>query len=219
MKKIFEVAKENPLFQGIAYSDFKLMLDCLSAKKATYKKDDVLLLSGDTVSFVGLVLSGSVKVVTEDANGNTALFAEIGVSETFGEVFACAEIDHSPVTIQAAEETEVLFIDYKRIVTSCSVACPFHTRLIENMLQLIAKKNLTLNKKIDILSQRTTREKLLCFFDAQRGAAKRFTIPFNREELANYLCVDRSAMSNELCKMRDEGLIKFTKNNFELLRG
>ena len=97
-----------------------------------------------------------------------------------------------------------------------SSACPFHAKLIENMLGLLAKKNLMLNQKIEILSKRTTREKLLCFFDAQRGAAKRFTIPFNREELAHYLCVDRSAMSNELCKMRDEGLIKFQRNNFEV---
>ena len=219
MKKIFEVVKENPLFQGIAYSDFELMLNCLSGKTARYKKDDVLLLSGDTVNFVGLVLSGSVRIINEDVNGNTALLAEPGASESFGEVFACAGIDHSPVTIQAAEATEVLFINYKRIVTSCSAACPFHIRLIENMLKLVAKKNLMLNEKINILSKRTTREKLLCFFDAQRGAAKKFTIPFNREELAHYLCVDRSAMSNELCKMRDEGLIKFEKNSFELLRG
>jgi len=217
MKKIFDTLKENPLFHGIAFSDFEAMLGCLSAKSGSYGKDDVILLSGDTVSFVGLILQGGVKIISEDVNGNTALLSELGVSETFCEVFACAEIDHSPVTIVAAEDTEVLFVNYKRIITSCSAACPFHTRLIENMLKLIAMKNISLNKKIEILSRRSTREKLLCFFDFQRGAARKFAIPFNREELAHYLCVDRSAMSNELCKMRDEGLISFERNRFEIL--
>jgi len=217
MKKIFETIKSNPLFQKIAYSDFEQMFGCLSAKTARYKKDDIILLSGDAVNFVGLILSGGVKIIKEDINGNVAIITELSTSEIFGEVFACAGIAQSPFTIQAADDVEILFIDYKRIVTSCSSACLFHARLIKNMLQLIAQKNLILSQKIEILSKRTTREKLLCYFDMQRGAAKRFTIPFNREELAHYLCVDRSAMSNELCKMRDEGLLMFKKSTFELL--
>ena len=217
MKIIFEATKNNPLFHGIAYSDFERMLSCLSARTACYKKDEIILLSGDTVSFVGLILSGGIKIIKEDINGSITILAELSVPEMFGEVFACADISHSPVTVQATEDTEILFIDYKKIITSCSAVCPFHARLIENMLKLIAKKNLMLNKKIEILSKRTTREKLMCFFDLQRGTAKKFSISFNREELAHYLCVDRSAMSNELCKMRDEGLIKFQKNKFEIL--
>jgi len=216
MKKIFETLKGNPLFQEIAFSDFELMLNCLAARTLRYQKDDIILLSGDAVNFVGLVLLGSVKIINEDVNGKTALLAELGIADSFGEVFACAGVDHSPVTIQAAEDTEVLFIDYRRIITSCSSACPFHAKLIENMLKLIAHKNLSLNQKIDVLSKRTTREKLLCYFDIQRGAARKFRISLNREELASYLCVDRSAMSNELGKMRDEGIISFTKNNFEI---
>ena len=150
-------------------------------------------------------------------NDNITILAKLTVSEIFGEVFACAEIFHSPVTIQAIEQTEVLFIDYSRIFTSCTNACHFHAQLIKNMLKLMAQKNLMLNQKIEILSKRTTRDKLLCFFDFQRGAANEFSIPFNREEMANYLCVDRSAMSNELCKMRDDGLIKFNRNTFEII--
>lgn len=217
MKRIFEKVKNNPLFQGIAFSDFESMLSCISARTASYKKDDIILLSGDTVNFIGLILLGDVKVIKEDIDGNITILTELGVSEVFGEVFACAGIDHSPVTVQALEDTEILLIDYKKIILSCSSACPFHAKLIENMLKLLAHKNLALNQKIDILSKRTTREKLMCFFDYQRGAAGRFTIPYNREELAHYLCVDRSAMSNELCKMRDEGLLKFWKNSFEIL--
>ena len=217
MKRIFETVKDNPLFQGIAFSDFEKVFHCLSVKTAYFKKDDVILLSGDTVSFVGLILSGSVQIIKEDVDGRTTILTELGVSEIFGEVFACAEISQSPVTIRATENAEVLLMDYKKIVTSCTSACPFHAKLIENMLKLIARKNLMLTQKMDILSKRTTREKLLSYFAMQRGMAKKFTIPYNREELAQYLCVDRSAMSNELCKMRDEGLIKFAKSTFEII--
>ena len=218
MKRFFEAAKTNPLFQGIAFSDFDQMMNCLSVKTAAYQKDDIILLSGNTINFVGLILSGSIKIIKEDMDGNSAILTDLSVSEIFGEVFACAGITQSPVTIQAAEETEILFIDYKRIVSTCPSACPFHAKLIENMLKLIARKNILLNQKIDILSKRTTREKLLYFFDTRRGVAKKFTVPFNREELAYYLCVDRSALSNELCKMRDEGIINFQKNKFEIIR-
>ena len=217
MKKIFEVAKRNPLFHSIAFSNFEAMLNCLSMRTSTYRKGDIVLLSGNPINFVGLILSGSIKIIREDMNGNIAILAKLTTSEIFGEVFACTETFHSPVTVQAIEETEVLFIDYSKIFTSCTNACRFHTQLIKNMLKLVAQKNLMLNQKIEILSKRTTRDKLLCFFDFQRGAANEFTIPFNREEMANYLCVDRSAMSNELCKMRDDGLIRFTKNEFEII--
>ncbi|MCL2767722.1 MAG: Crp/Fnr family transcriptional regulator [Synergistaceae bacterium] len=215
--EIFDVAKKNPLFLGVACSDFERMLNCLSPKTACYKKDDVILMSGDTVNFVYLVLSGGAKLVKEDANGNITIIVELSVSETFGEAFACAAASPSSVSLLASDDTEILFMNYKKIITSCTAACPFHAKLIENMLKMIAKKTLILDQKIEILSKRTTREKLLCFFDIQRGAGRIFTIPFNREELACYLCVDRSAMSNELCKMRDEGLINFQKNRFEIL--
>ncbi|MCL2377785.1 MAG: Crp/Fnr family transcriptional regulator [Defluviitaleaceae bacterium] len=217
MKKIFDVAKNNQLFHGIAFSDFEAMLNCLSMRTSAYKKGDIILLSGNSINFVGLILSGGIKIIREDMNGNIAILAKLTVSEIFGEVLACAEIFHSPVTVQSIEETEVLFIDYGKIFTSCAKVCHFHTQLIKNMLKLMAQKNLMLNQKIEILSKRTTRDKLLCFFDFQRGMANEFTIPFNREEMANYLCVDRSAMSNELCKMRDDGLIQFNKNCFKIL--
>ena len=217
MKKIFEAVKDNPLFIGIALSDLERMLNCLSTRTVLYKKGDIILLSGGTINFVGLILTGSVKIMKEDIDGRVTILTELSISEIFGEVFACAGVSHSPVSIVAASDAEILFIDYRRIITSCPSACPFHVMLIENMLQLIARKNLMLNRKIEILSKRTTREKLLCYFDSLRGAARKFTIPFNREELAQYLCVDRSAMSNELCKMRDGGLIRFNKNNFEIL--
>ncbi|MCL2797416.1 MAG: Crp/Fnr family transcriptional regulator [Firmicutes bacterium] len=217
MKKNLERARANPLFEGIALNDFEGLLHCLSAKTTLYKKGGVIRSSGDTVHFVGLVLSGSVKIIKEDADGNAAILAELHAPDMFGEVFACAGLTESPVTVQAADDAEILSIRFDRLITPCSSACHFHARLIKNMVGLLARKLLLLNQKIEILSKRTTKEKLLCFFDFQRSAAKKFAIPFNREELANYLCVDRSAMSSALCKMRDEGLIRFNKNTFEVL--
>ena len=218
MQKIFAAIKHNTLWCDIGYSDFEKMFRCIEARTQSYHKGDIIILSGDTVSRIGMILSGSVKIIAEDREGNIAILTELGAAELFGEVFACAGVSHSPVTVQAAEESEILFINYRKILTTCSSACVFHVRLIENMLKTIAQKNLMLNQKIEILSKRTTREKLLLFFDLQRGQAKKLTIPYNREELANYLCVDRSAMSNELCKMRDAGLIRFRKNEFEILQ-
>jgi len=217
-KDIYETVTNNMLWDGIEYGEFEKIFGCIEAKTESYKKGDIILLSGDTVKSIGIILSGSVNVIKEDADGNITILTELTAPELFAEVFACAGIDHSPVTVQASEDSKVMFINFQKIIAACSHTCNFHTKLIENMLKLIAKKTLMLNQKIEILSKRTTREKLLAFFDMQRGGtAKKFTIPYDREELAQYLCVERSAMSKELCKMRDDGLIKFKKNKFEIL--
>ncbi len=217
MKKVFEIIKANPLFEGIGLDEFESMFNCLEARTEVFARDEILLLAGSRVKFIGIILRGSVKVIKEDLGGNANILTELSASEAFAETFACAGISHSPVTIQATEECQVLFINYGKIINTCPASCVYHNKLIENMLNLLARKNLMLNNKIDILSKRTTRDKLLAFFDIYRGVAKKFTIPYNREELARYLCVDRSAMSNELSKMRSEGLINFRKNEFEIL--
>jgi CRP-like cAMP-binding protein len=216
MKRKFEILKTNPLFCNISFEDFERILGCLGASSAYYDSQQLVMLAGDKISSIGFVLSGRVQIIKEDVDGNSNILTELGVAELFGEVFVCAGFSNSPVTLLATEATEILFIEYSRLITTCGSACHFHARLITNMLSLLAEKNLLLNKKIDILSQRSTRGKLLAFFDAQRKAAQKFTIPYNREELAHYLCVDRSAMSAELGRMRDEGLIKFHKNKFEI---
>jgi len=215
-ENISGIIKNSPLFSGIGCNGLEKVFGCINARKHSYKKSEFVLLQGDTVDFIGLVLSGGVNVMKEDIDGNAIILAGIAQSEMFGEAFACAGVDSSPVTVQASTDCEILFIEYKRIISVCPSACEAHSKLIKNMLQLIAQKNLMLNKKIEILSKRTIRGKLLSFFNAQKGASKKFSVPYNREELARYLCVDRSALSNELCKMRDEGLLRFRKNVFEL---
>ncbi|MCL2786693.1 MAG: Crp/Fnr family transcriptional regulator [Methanomassiliicoccaceae archaeon] len=217
MRKEFTAVKDNGLFDGIGYSDFEKMFRCIGAETRAFKRNETVLMTGDAVRTVGLVLSGGVRILREDLDGNSTILGEVNVSEIFGEVLACAGVDHSPVTVRTFEDSEILFIDYRKVISVCPSACEFHSRLVMNLLKLVARKNLILLQKIDILSKRTTREKLMAFFDAHRGAAKRFTINYDRDELARYLCVDRSAMSNELSKMRDEGLLKFNKSTFELL--
>ena len=220
MKKYLNQLQKNALFINFDATDLESIIKCLSAKVDSYKKKDFILLQGDHVHFVGIVLSGSIQIIKEDMEGNINILAHLDVNDIFAEAFACAGIYECPVTVQAIEDCEILFIDCKRIIKTCHKACTFHSSLIENMLSLIAKKNITLNQKIEILSKRTTREKLLTFFNTQIQMThlKKISIPYNREGLANYLCVDRSALSRELCNMRDEGLIKFVKNEFEILK-
>lgn len=217
MKELFETIQSVPLFHGIAYDDFMRVFTCLSARVACYEKGEIIMLTGDDVAFMGVIISGGVTIIKEDERGNVSMLSELSESEMFGEVLACAGIYQSPVTILAAEDTKILQISNRKIISLCSAVCLFHTRLLENMLGHIARKNFMLSRKIEILSKRTIKEKLLCFLDLQSRGEKKFSISYNREEMAHYLCVDRSAMSNELCKMRDEGLIKFHKNKFEVL--
>jgi len=217
MQDVYETLKTNPLFNGITADDFERVFCCLSARTARYEKGEVIILAGDDVTFVGIILSGEIKIIKEDKRGYISMLTVLSEKEMFGEILTCADIKQYPVTIEAKQDTELLLIDNEKIVTTCSASCLFHKKLIENMMRHIAIKNFAQNRKIEILSKRTIREKLICFFELHRGSAKCFTVPYNREEMAHYLCVDRSAMSNELCKMRNEGVITFRKNSFTFI--
>lgn len=217
MKIVFDKIKANPLFKGIDINNFEAMFSCIEGRVQKYNKHEIIQLAGSPVSTIGLVVCGSVQILRGFDDGKQNLLAELNAGELFGEVFACAGISCSPVTVLACENCEVLHFNYRKVITSCSSACIFHQKLIENMLFIVAQKNLMLNRKLEILSNRTIRERLLVFFDQQRMGARKFVVPYSREELAAYLCVDRSAMSAELSKMQQEGLINYTRNNFELL--
>jgi CRP-like cAMP-binding protein len=218
MKKSFDILKKAAIFQNVNEKNIESMLNCLGAYEQNYNKNDILLLAGDTVTSVGIVLCGSAQIVREDIMGNRTIVSEISAGDMFGEAFACANVGKSPVTVLTTTGCSVMFIQFKRIVTTCSSSCSFHTRLIENMLSLIAQKNIFLNNKIDILSQRTIREKVMAYFfmQVQRTGSKKFKIPFTRDELADFLCVNRSALSRELCNMREEKILDFEKNEFKI---
>lgn len=215
----YHVISKNPLFDQIQEEDLLGMLNCLCARVHLYQKDSYIILAGDQVRSIGVVLTGKVSVVRESEEGLRNLVAVLMPGECFGESFACSDRPEAFVSVVAMEDCEILFLDCKKIVTTCSSACTFHTRLIENILSMLTDKILGLNQKLEIVSKRKIREKLLTFFETQKKNADTnvFSIPYNREQLADFLFVDRSALSNELCKMRDEGLIRFQKNKFEIL--
>lgn len=220
MKDYLDALKSAALFKGIDESDLQPLLSCLSAKVAHYEKGQAVFLCGEKIERFGIVLMGEVQVVQEDYHGNRSILAKIGVGNLFGESFACcAETQTLPVSVIATTESELLFIECRKLAAPCTSACVFHSRLIQNMLNIVSMKNISLTQKIEFTSKRTTREKLLAYLsvEVQKAKSGRFSIPFNRQELADYLCVDRSAMSAELSKLRDDGILNFHKNQFELL--
>ncbi len=216
----YRLIKRTTLFDGIEEGEIAAMMNCLSAKTVSYKREQIIYRSGDSTTLVGAVLSGRVHVIKEDFWGNRSILSEIGIGQIFGETYAAIPSAPLEVSVVAAEGCEVLFLDVRRILTTCSASCEFHARLIRNLLAVTAQRNLLLTRKLEYMAQRTTRDKLLAYLSAesQRHKASSFEIPFNRQQLADYLSVDRSAMSNELCKLRDEGILSFEKNRFQLLQ-
>jgi len=214
-----EVLTRSELFLGINPGDISTMLSCLAAKSGEYDKEQYIFSSGDSIRKIGIILSGAVYVVNEDFWGNRSILSKLGPSEMFGEAFSCAEAKALPISVVTSEKSRVLFIDYRKIITTCSSGCAFHTALIRNMVHILAAKNVMLMQKIEHMAKRSTREKVLSFLSEQaaKSGSGTFEIQFNRQELADYLSVDRSALSSELGRMRDEGILRFNKNHFELL--
>lgn len=216
MEKYLPILRTVALFQKISDSDILAMLTCLSATVKKFPKYQIVFLAGTAVTDIGIILSGSVHLIKEDPFGNSTILSEISPGHLFAEAFSCAKKESLPITVVAAEESEILFINYKRVITSCSSACLFHSKLIENMLWVLANNNIFLQEKIQLISRKSTREKLLAYLhdESQKRGGKVFMIPFNRQQLADYLCVDRSAMSNELSKLQQEGILSYHKSSF-----
>lgn len=219
MEKYLPVLARCRLFAGLSSPDLLSILACLGAHVSTASKNQPILSEGERAVYVGIVLSGSIQIVKEDFYGNRSIVASAEPGELFGETFACAGVDALPVSAIAAQDSLVMLIDCHRITQSCSNACSFHNQLILNLLQVVASKNLIFNQKLEILSKRTTRDKLMAYLTGQaklRGSSS-FTIPYNRQALADYLGVERSAMSVEISKLRKDGIIDSEKNRFTLL--
>ena len=216
MEQYLDILTQSPLFANMAESEILSVLQCLGAQTRAYKKGTFLFHCGDAANAIGFVLDGCVTILKEDCWGNSTILSQAAVGQLFGEVYACLLGEAMQVSVAASADTQVLFLNVQKMLHTCSLACPFHTRLIQNLLSVIARKTLELTRKIEHLSKRTTREKLLSYLSAQaqEAGSSRFTIPFSRQQLADYLTVDRSAMSHELCKLRDEGILSFHKNQF-----
>ena len=211
---------ESALFSGMEPKDVESVLSCLSARKRIYEKGSVILSSGSQVRSLGLVVSGRAEIVRDDYWGNRQVIGTVGPGELFGEAYACIQGEPLMVSVLASERCEILFLEIQRVFTVCSPACGYHSRLIRNLLTIMARKNLMLTRKIDHMSQRTIREKVMAYLscEAERWGNEAFEIPFNRQQLADYLAVDRSALSAELSKMQKDGLIEYEKNRFRIIR-
>lgn len=206
------------LFEGMEPAERSAVLDCLGARVRTLAKDDRALAAGDRPDQVGILLEGSLRVVREDAEGGRMLIAPLLPGELFAEALCCAGVRESPVSVVADSEATVMLIVFSRMLRTCSQACGHHRKLVENMLRVIAAKSLELQGRIELLSGKTIRTRLMRYLSAVAARQGRdFSIPFNREELADYLAVDRSALSRELARLKGEGVIDYWKNRFKLL--
>lgn len=219
MKKYLEILKKCPLFAGIAEEDLLRMLGCLGARVETFDKKYTILSEGKPAKFIGIVLSGSAQIVQHDYYGNRSILSSIGPAQLFAEAFACAEISALPVSVIANEPSEIMLIDCSHILHTCANNCGFHQQLIYNLMKDLATKTLLFHQKIEITAKRTTREKLMAYlmYRAKKAGSSRFTIPFDRQELADYLEVDRSGLSAEISKLRKEGVLRSNRKQFELL--
>ena len=208
------------LFRGASPQEAEAMLNCLGAAERGYTKGEQIYHSGDYVTDLGMVLSGSVLIQTDDLWGNTTVLDRIGPGQIFAETYACVPGEPLMVDVVAAEGTQVLFLNVERVLRVCSHTCAHHSKLIRNLLLLSAQKNLNLSRKIFYTSSKTIRGRLLSYlsYQARRNGTPSFTIPFNRQQLADYLNVERSALSNELSKMQRDGLLVVEKNHFTLTR-
>ncbi|NCB30208.1 MAG: Crp/Fnr family transcriptional regulator [Clostridia bacterium] len=220
MKKYLEIIRQSKLFAGVDAPEAEAMLRCLGARSVSYGKGAYILQAGEHADAVGILLAGSACIVHESFWGNRNIVAKLCPGQLFAEAFACTPGAILNMSVVTETPSVALLLDVRRVLATCSSACSFHTRVIRNLLADIAGKNLYFYEKLTHMGQRTTRQKLLSYLSAQalRQGSAVFEIPYNRQELADYLAVDRSAMSNELCKLRDEGILAFRNNHFELLR-
>lgn len=216
--KYISVLKNSPLFFGIKTEEIQTMLGCLTSNEKKFNKNELVFRQGETVNAMGLVLSGRIHILKEDFWGNRIILSDISPSQMFGESFACAHTQSITVSALAVEPTIVLFLDIKQILNFCSTSCIYHSRIIRNLLSVLADKNIMLTGKIEHITKRTTREKLLSYLSAEsiKAGSPVFQIPFNRQQLAEYLAVDRSAMSLELSKLQQENYLTYYKNSFHL---
>ncbi len=208
----------SSLFAGIAAEDRKAMLSCIGYHIASFRKGEIIAFEQEHIRHVGVVLSGSVDMIKEDIWGNKTMLVRAYKDEVFAETFACGQDNLSVVTFMVSKDAKILFLPFDRVMHSCSMACQFHHQLVENMVHIIANKNRDLMRKVEVVSKRTIREKLLAYLSIQAQAqnARYFEISLGRVELAEYLCVDRSALTRELAKMKAEGIIDYHRNSFRM---
>ena len=218
MKEFLSSLAQTPLFEGLTLQELSGILGCLGARPLSAEKGMPIFREGDPAVFIGIVLEGAVQVIREDYYGKRSILSHMGPRELFGESYAFSPEETLPVSVVAAEDTRLVLLDSRRITACCANACAFHSRVIFNLLRMAAIQNLNLHRKIQITSQRTTRDKLMAYLLSmakQHGPS--FRIPYDRQGLADYLEVDRSGLSAEISKLRKEGILECDRNLFRML--
>ena len=215
----FSSLQNSMLFANISQEDLQKMLVCISAREKVLERDSFVFHAGDAVQFVYLIVSGSMHIIDEDFWGNRSIVETMEKDTLFGEAYVFSAREQQLVSVIAAEDSVVLEIDPVRLFEICSLGCSCHAQLVKNALRLLAEKIVRLTEKLGHMIKRTLREKILSYLSAcaQREKSNAFRIPYSRQQLADYLCVDRSALSHELSRLQKEGRIRYHKNNFELL--
>lgn len=206
------------LFQGASPKETEQMLTCLQARERAFRKDELIYRAGDRAAALGLVLEGSVLIENDDVWGNRSVLDRVELGQIFAETYACVPGERMMVNVRAAQAVRILFLDVGKVLAVCSEACSCHQKLIRNLLFISAQKNLNLSRRIFHTSAKTIRGRLLSYLSWQsvQAGSRTFEIPFNRQQLADYLGVDRSALSAELGKMQREGLLRTERNHFHL---
>lgn len=218
MKKYIPILEKTQLFEGISRDEIALMLGCLQAKLCDYKKGDYVLRQGEDAGSIMILVDGELHIQCDDYWGNRSIISHVSVGDMFGEAYAISENATIMNDVYALSDSKVIFFDAMKVISVCSSGCRFHSMVVRNLFSALSQKNRTLVQKLMCMSRRSTRGKLISYLsqEATKHGSSEFSIPFNRQQLADYLSVDRSAMSSELCRMRDEGLIEFKKNRFIL---
>jgi len=218
MEQYLFILRNSPFFQGMTGEEILSVLGCVNAAVQRKQKGEYILRVGDSTESMGLVLKGAVLVLQEDLWGHRNIIHRIGPGEYFAEPFAATAGSVLNVSVVADEDSEIMLLNMERFLGVCPHACAHHSRMVRNLVSVMARRVLDLNEKLTHMAKRSTREKLLSYLSAEslRQGKLSFTIPYDRQQLADYLSVERAAMSVELSKLQKEGLLKTNRNQFEL---
>ena len=219
MEKYFDLLLGTSLFFGVNREELASLLGCLQAKVQRVERGMPVFLEGDEAGFVGLVLEGAVQIVHDDYYGTRSVLAHAEQGELFAHAYACSNVKTMPVSGYALQDCQIMFLSCRKMLTVCSNACRFHNQIVKNLLQVVAEHNVRMSRKIQFMSQKTTRQKLMAYLldQAKKAGSPEFTIPFDRQALADYLAVERSAMSAEIGKLQREDVL-ITKGSHFILR-
>ncbi len=209
---------DSEIFQGITEGEIARMMACFGARTVRCAPGEAVRAGRAGERDVGILKSGALAVERLTVGGGRTLLEALGPGSIFGEVLAFSSAPRESVAVIAREPSEIVFINYSHILKRCEHACDHHSQLVKNVLRLVADKTLRLSERIEVLSCRSIREKLLCYFNlsAARAGRRAFELPFSYSELADYICADRSAMMRELGNMRAAGLVRTDGRRVEL---